>query len=57
LFFNSAFINEFFKITGFGVYHSGVEVYGTEYAFDGSFGGTYTGIFSTRPKTVPSDAK
>jgi hypothetical protein len=44
-------------IPGFGVYHSGVEVYGTEYAFDGSYGGTFTGVFSSRPKTVPSDAK
>jgi hypothetical protein len=38
---------------GFGVYHSGLEIAGTEYTFAGGQGQLGTGIMSHRPKAAP----
>eukprot|EP00457_Paulinella_chromatophora_P011533 gb/GEZN01011680.1/.p1 GENE.gb/GEZN01011680.1/~~gb/GEZN01011680.1/.p1 ORF type:complete len:339 (+),score=24.97 gb/GEZN01011680.1/:22-1038(+) len=41
------------SVPGMGVYHSGVEVYGTEYSFAG--GQTQSsGVYTQRPKYIPS---
>eukprot|EP00462_Mataza_sp_D1_P021430 CAMPEP_0175147480 /NCGR_PEP_ID=MMETSP0087-20121206/16020_1 /TAXON_ID=136419 /ORGANISM="Unknown Unknown, Strain D1" /LENGTH=355 /DNA_ID=CAMNT_0016432683 /DNA_START=20 /DNA_END=1088 /DNA_ORIENTATION=+ len=44
------------NIPGFGIYHSGVEVYDTEYTFAGG-SSNRTGVFSHRPKKNPDAAQ
>eukprot|EP00457_Paulinella_chromatophora_P013250 gb/GEZN01013529.1/.p1 GENE.gb/GEZN01013529.1/~~gb/GEZN01013529.1/.p1 ORF type:complete len:261 (+),score=51.86 gb/GEZN01013529.1/:58-783(+) len=41
------------SMPGFGVYHSGVEIAGTEYTFAGGPGQSGTGVMSHRPKAAP----
>ncbi|KYQ99901.1 hypothetical protein DLAC_03866 [Tieghemostelium lacteum] len=44
-------INNYTYLIGLGAYHSGVEVYGTEYSFGGhEF--SFSGVFEIEPKTV-----
>jgi len=43
-------------IPAFQIFHSGVEVHGTEYVFGGGGAGLSTGIFTQRPKWMPSSA-
>ena len=45
--------NNYLHSVGLGAYHSGVEVFGVEYAFGGSDVPGVTGIFESTPKVVP----
>jgi hypothetical protein len=47
--------NEKLSKFGFGLYHSGIEVYGKEYSFGGGCNAdTVTGVFAIPPKTAPA---
>ncbi|KAL2932490.1 hypothetical protein RDABS01_001157 [Bienertia sinuspersici] len=45
-------INDYAYWLGLGVYHSGVEVHGVEYGFEGNNDAT-TGVFEVEPKQCP----
>ncbi|KAL2926910.1 hypothetical protein RDABS01_019414 [Bienertia sinuspersici] len=45
-------INDYAYWLGLGVYHSGVEVHGVEYGFEGNHDAT-TGVFEVEPKQCP----
>jgi len=40
------------SVPGFGIYHSGIQIYGTEYSFAG--GGSGTGVYAQQPKSTPA---
>ncbi|CAG7733305.1 unnamed protein product, partial [Allacma fusca] len=42
-------INGYMKLVGFGVFHTGVEVYGSEYSCGGHLS-AFTGIYDMNPK-------
>ncbi|GAB5359083.1 hypothetical protein AAMO2058_000513900 [Amorphochlora amoebiformis] len=44
------------NIPAFSIYHSGLEVHGTEYVFGGGGAGLSTGVFTQRPKYMPATA-
>lgn len=46
--------NALFRAVGAGAYHAGVEVYGLEWSFGGTFDRGATGVFSCTPKQSPS---
>ncbi|KAJ6243941.1 hypothetical protein M0813_21732 [Anaeramoeba flamelloides] len=49
-------INDLFTWVGFGIFHSGVEVHGSEWSFGGGEqfkNSSQTGVFSQQPRKVP----
>ena len=40
------------SLIGFGLYHSGIEIAGVEYAYGGDVYSSGTGVFETAPLTV-----
>mmetsp|Transcript_5409 Transcript_5409/g.7316 ORF Transcript_5409/g.7316 Transcript_5409/m.7316 type:complete len:199 (+) Transcript_5409:327-923(+) len=47
--------NDCLYLIGFGIYHSGVEVYDSEYAY-GAHDFSSSGVFETAPRTTPGTA-
>jgi len=47
--------NDQMQVPGFGIYHSGVQVYGAEYTFAGGESGTSTGVYSQAPRFTPTN--